>query len=304
MNRLFQAAAVLTIVFTFATGFDIPHRNIELFSHFRLQYFVVSVLLLIGFSVMRRYAWAGTLAVTVIFNASFVLPWYVGNVPVASGTPIKLLLTNVRSKNNQYNRVIDLVEAEEPDLVFLQEVTDAWVTGMAPLLEKYPYAYAEPRAGSFGLAVFSKIPFESVQHVDSPPLAHPTIVATIMVNDAPLSIVSTHPMVPIGRRNYEVRNAQLQSIAELVNETSGKLVLLGDLNASIWDPRFRQLEVTTGLSNARRGFGVLPTWPTFFPIAMIPIDHALVTDDISVTDIRTAKRIGSDHLPLIVTLTL
>ena len=73
MNRLFQAAAVLTIVFTFATGFDFPHRNIELFSHFRLQYFVVSVLLLIGFSVMRRYAWAGTLAVTVIFNASFVV---------------------------------------------------------------------------------------------------------------------------------------------------------------------------------------------------------------------------------------
>jgi endonuclease/exonuclease/phosphatase family metal-dependent hydrolase len=57
-----------------------------------------------------------------------------------------------------------------------------------------------------------------------------------------------------------------------------------------------------GLINAREGFGVLPTWPTYYgsTALMIPIDHCLVSEDIRVFNIRTGAHIGSDHLPLIV----
>lgn len=304
MIRILQAAAVLTVLFSFVTALDIRHHSIELFSHFRLQYFAVSILLLIAFAFLMHYAWVAALLVTVLFNASFVLPWYISDIPTAKGTPLKLIHVNVYSGNRQSDRLVALVEFEQPDLVFLQEVTPDLLAGTKLLLEDYPYTYSVPSAGNFGIAVFAKIPFAKVEHVDSPPLAHPTLVATLVIDDEPLTIVSSHPTIPMGRPRYDARNEQLQSVAELVLGISGKTVLLGDFNASTWDRHFRQLEASTGLRNVRRGFGVLPTWPTYLPFAMIPIDHALVSDGISVTDARTGMRIGSDHLPLIVTLAL
>ena len=94
------------------------------------------------------------------------------------------------------------------------------------------------------------------------------------------------------------------SVAELVAQTNGKIVFSGDMNASLWDPKLKAFQKQAGLVNVRSGTGLLPSWPTFMPIAGIPIDHAMVSPGIGVVEVRTGKRIGSDHLPLVVTLTL
>jgi endonuclease/exonuclease/phosphatase family metal-dependent hydrolase len=70
----------------------------------------------------------------------------------------------------------------------------------------------------------------------------------------------------------------------------------------MWSPYYSQLMRDSGLMNARKGFGVLPTWPSHVPFLKIPLDHCLVSADISAAHIRTAEAIGSDHLPLIVDL--
>lgn len=301
---LLQSAAVLTVVFSFLTGLNIRYHGIELFSHFRLQYFAVSVLLLILFAWLRHYIYAGALGATAIFNAIFVLPWYFSAGVAPDGVPLKLIHANVQASSAEYSQLIDFIDREDPDMIFLQEVSPAWIAGTQELLKAYPYTYAAAREDNFGIAAFSKIEFDSVQHIDSPPLDYPTILASVTFNGESLQIISSHPTIPLGAHLFAARNEQLKHIAERVAQSDGKLVLLGDFNASMWCPRLRKLENATGLRNARQGFGVLPSWPTFMPFAMIPIDHALVSEGIGVLDIRTGSRIGSDHLPLIVTVAL
>ena len=109
-------------------------------------------------------------------------------------------------------------------------------------------------------------------------------------------------MPPLGVDGFRARNQQLDSVADLLNEREGAKVLIGDLNATMWGHHFQRFVDRTGLHNVRRGFGVLPTWPTQLPFAMIPIDHCLVSAGFDVRSVRTGPAIGSDHLPLLVEL--
>ncbi|MGI9233562.1 MAG: endonuclease/exonuclease/phosphatase family protein [Woeseiaceae bacterium] len=301
---LLQAAAFITVASSFVTSMpSLPHY-VELFSHFRLQYLVVCLMLLVVFAALRNTLYSVALFVALVLNAGYVVPWYMGDSIPESAEAIKLIHVNVRAQNEQHERLFELIQAEQPDIFFVQEVSPAWFAAMQPLKTDYPFSYAEPRHGNFGIAMFSRLPLDSVTHVDSPPLQYPTMIATLSVAGEPLTLINTHPTIPLTRSGFEARNEHLQSVSEIVKSTGGAIVLSGDFNTSMWSPTYRSFEASTGLSNTRRGVGVLPTWPTFMPFAMIPIDHALVSHEVRVHETRRGMGVGSDHRPLIIRFTL
>lgn len=306
---LFELGLVLTAVFSVATAFDDLHRYLELFSHFRLQYFVASVLLTIPFVIMR---WRGYIVIgvaTIALNAWLVVPWY---VPQKSGVdtgataaePFKLMLANVLASNHDSERFIELVLAEQPELIVMQEATPAWLASLSSIDPAYPYRLAEPRDDAFGIALYSKFPLDSTAIIESPPHGFPDLIATATIGGARLTLISTHPIPPLGDANYGDRNLQLDGVAKLAARTPGAVIVVGDLNTTMWAHHYRRFEQISGLRSARRGFGVIPTWPLFLIPAMIPLDHCLVSEHVTVTDFRSGPRIGSDHLPIIVSLTL
>ena len=304
LDGLLQVAAVLTVLFSVLTALDTRQHYIELFSHFRLQYLVGSLLLLIVFAIKRRAIYSLLMVVALTINAGYVLPWYGDSEAATGDTRLKFLYANVLSTNGDHERLIDLINSERPDVIFLQEMSTLWLEALQTLESDYPFSYSVSREDNFGIAMWSRLPLASAMHVDSPPLGFPTIIATLRFGGTDLTLISTHPMNPLGRDNFGARNAQLQSVTEIVTQASGEVLLLADLNASLWDRHYRHFEESTGLRNARSGNGILATWPTFMPIAMIPIDHVLVSSGIGIADIKTGPRIGSDHLPLIVTVVL
>ena len=304
LNGLLKAAALLTVVASVLTALDTGQHFIELFSHFRLQYLLVSLLLLIPLALRRQALYSLLLALAVVLNASYVLPWYTGGDAATASGKIKVLYANVLRSNREHDRLLALIRREQPDIVALLEISSQWLEALKTLQEDYPHSYTAPREDNFGVALLSRMPLSGAKHVNSPPLGYPTILAGIDVDGAAITLITTHPMIPLGADNFAARNQQLQSIEEIVAATNDDVILFGDLNASLWDRHYRHFEGATSLRNARRGHGILPTWPTFMPPAMIPIDHVLVSERIGIADIRTGPRIGSDHLPLVVTVTL
>jgi endonuclease/exonuclease/phosphatase family metal-dependent hydrolase len=85
------------------------------------------------------------------------------------------------------------------------------------------------------------------------------------------------------------------------------LVLLGDMNATPRNAAYRIFAAR--LKDARRIARVslrAPTFPSTFPV--LPIDHVFVSEGVTVEAVRTPldplTRLASDHLPLVVDLSL
>ncbi len=299
---LLKAAAAVTLLLTVVTAVDTGLHAVELFGHFRLQYFIAAVILLSVFVLQKAPLYAVAMLGAAVINGGYLVPWYQAAQAAQAGTALKLMYANVLSDNEDYARLLTLIEREQPDMIFLLEFSPGWQAAAENLRSSYPVSYVQPRHDNYGIGMFSRLPLAAVHHIDSPPRGYPTIVARAIVNGAPLTLIGTHASIPVGGDNFAARNEQLRSVAELVRQVDGPVVVLGDLNASLWDRHYRAFTTASALRNARLGFGVMPTWPTFLPFAMIPIDHVLVSSDLDVVELRRGPRIGSDHLPLIVTL--
>jgi endonuclease/exonuclease/phosphatase (EEP) superfamily protein YafD len=302
LTGLFEAAAVILALFSLTTLFDELHRYLELFSHFRLQYFVSSLILLLIFGFLRNRNFAVLALALALINAWTVVPWYQFEEARANGTTFTILHANLLVSNHDAERFIALVEEENPHIIVVQEMTPRWLVSLKPLNAVYPYRVLAPEDSPFGIGLFSKFPLEDVRIEIMPPLGFPEIRAKFTSASLPINIFTTHPIPPLGAENYAARNEHLAATADALPGPDEATILVGDLNISMWAAHYRQLEEKTGLRNTRRGFGIRPSWPLFFPIALIPIDHVLVSSDFVVTDMRTGPDIGSDHYPIIVTL--
>lgn len=306
---LIEVSAFLIFTFSVMALFSGLHLFLELVSHFRFQYAVFALFFGITLMICRHRKMALLMAVPVILNAIFIVPLYVKSAENSSlnhqsHTKLKVLLCNVNTSNTRYQKLIDLVHAEEPDILVLLEISTGWLDQLDSIRESYPHMKAEPRSDNFGIAVFSRAPIKESHIEKFGPSDIPSIEAVIEFGTEILTLIATHPLPPINQRFYQSRNMQLIEVAEKIKNIKGPRILIGDLNMTMWSHDYSTLVTGTGLRNARDGYGVLPSWPVFLPFMMIPIDHCLISSELNVDHIRTGSNVGSDHLPLIVELSL
>ncbi len=212
---------------------------------------------------------------------------------------LRAVLVNVNHNNQAYGVVNEFIRSTDADLIVLLEVNDAWLENVEPLIENYPYN--KFRAGDHGgIALLSRIPFLHAAIRTMGGVGLPSIIARFSIDGERLTLIGTHPYSPVSRRRAESRDQQLTEVAKFISYQADPILLLGDLNTSPWSPIFKDFLRGAGLRDSREGFGLQPSWPTWFPPAWIPIDHVLVSSNVTVYDRKIERDIGSDHYPVIV----
>jgi endonuclease/exonuclease/phosphatase (EEP) superfamily protein YafD len=279
---------------------------LDLFAHFRVQYFVGLSLLAMILLLSRQHRAAACFCVFGVVNLATIVPFYTGkSPPPANGSHIyRSLLINVNTHHGSPSRVARAIEKVAPDILVLLEVDEGWLTALGDALRPYPHWIGMPREDNFGIALYSRQPFvrEEILHIGEAGV--PSLLAELDMRDGRLAVLATHPLPPSGGENSRLRNDQLNLLAAIARDSSVPLILVGDLNATPWSWPYRQLLRDSGLRDSAMGRGLIPTWPTFMPPLLIPIDHFLHSDKVHVSKRSVGPRTGSDHYPLLVEFAL
>jgi len=309
-RRLYQGAlkraVVLLVLITGASMLAGWHWSLALLSHFVAWYALASLTIALICGLRRMPRWALAALVLFLIHVWQPLAMYVP-VPVSEkeGTvPVKLLLANVLSSNQDHAALLELIAAEDPDVICVQEVSAHWAEALTVLESRYPTHHVVPRNDNFGIALYSRLATEPPVELFEEQFGVPALSVVAKSGQRRLHLLTLHTLPPLGADYTAVNNAQLRAAGAWVQSQKYPVVLLGDLNTTMYSPAFQSLKSTANLKDARRGFGPLGTWPNYVPMLRLPLDHGLVSESVSVRACRLGPDIGSDHLPLLVELAI
>lgn len=214
------------------------------------------------------------------------------------GTVIDVICLNVRYSNRDTKRVLDYLRSQRADVVAVVEVDGVWADALATLGGDYPFAHVKRGDSYEGIALLSRWPLRDPQTVDFGTQGVPSIVATVATPAAEVTVIATHPRPPLDPALDRELRLHLREIGRRAAASETPCLVVGDLNATPWCEAFRGLVADGRLRDSAAGRGIQNTWNARLWAPRIPIDHILVSPDVTVLDRRVGPDVGSDHFPV------
>jgi endonuclease/exonuclease/phosphatase (EEP) superfamily protein YafD len=221
---------------------------------------------------------------------------------------VRVLTFNAHGKDNRdYVRLIAMLEAENPDIVALQEVYPESRPLFAQVRKRWPYMLECVDHADCDLALFSRVPFQNSRlirwewrrgRINEPNVA--VLTGWLQLRgSAPFSVSAIHiPWpVPPGPQAEQLREMAIEMRAI----GQAPKILVGDFNATPWGWALKRFERASGLQRGTRGLLTFPTQEGEyrFPFPLIAIDHVFTGAGAAVLSARRAPSSGSDHFPVV-----
>lgn len=272
----------------------------DLFNHFRIHALLASIILLFAALIIRKSI---PLALCILIGNTilFFIPLYQSRgiseiSDFDDRQKVKIVSANVFKNNNQYKNAIDVFTQESPDIIALTETDEIWIKNFNAVEDTYKYSIKHPRTDNFGLAVYSKLPFQA-KMLDLGEYHLPLAV----LDFKNFRLIIAHPIPPISRNNLHENKLYLEAIAENAQNQRKPVIIAGDLNSTLWGEALKPL-FDVGLKRINTT-GVAYTWPTQMPLIAMQIDH-FFAKGITEADFKVLSNIGSDHYPILTTVNL
>ncbi|HWU64487.1 MAG TPA: endonuclease/exonuclease/phosphatase family protein [Ensifer sp.] len=225
---------------------------------------------------------------------------YDANLTPTKGPTLRVITYNWLWDNQERDSIYPWLARQSADIVAIQEFSEEDRDAAEKLYALFPY-HTRP-APDLVILSRHRIVQEETRLVED----HAIVRAVLDVEGRRLAVWGVHPSTLRSVSELAARNYYLTTLASMVSRAREPSVMLGDFNATQWDPYFARVK--------RRG--QLHEEPHLLPpptrigvrsgLAFVgaPIDHVLTSRLNVLSNCQTGPALGSDHLPLICDLTL
>ncbi len=215
-----------------------------------------------------------------------------------------LLVSNVRMDNVDKKSLLSLVEVRNPDIILITEPDQEWADALEKLDREYTHAVKKPLPNTYGMILLSKFPLSESEINFLVKEDIPSIFTEITLPSGQIfDFYGVHPEPPKpGTDTYE-RDTELLIIGREIKEEQRPVIVAGDLNDVGWSRTSKLFRKYSKLVDPREGRGLYNTYSVFIPLLRYPLDHIFYSNDFGLTSISKLENIGSDHFPIMITLT-
>ncbi|HEX6099071.1 MAG TPA: endonuclease/exonuclease/phosphatase family protein [Thermoanaerobaculia bacterium] len=220
---------------------------------------------------------------------------------------IVLMMTNVLQDNRQYDRLLERVRAENPDVLVAVEVDDGWMRALEPLSGQWPHVVRKPLNNTYGMVLFSRLelldPRVEFLVEDDIPSIHTRLRLRSGV-EVMLHALHPRPPEPIHDQPSAQRDAELVIVGRRVADEKEDLptIVAGDLNDVAWSSTSQLFVRLSRLLDPRAGRGFYNSYNAHRPLFRYPLDHVFHSTHFKLVRLRRLADVGSDHFPILIEL--
>lgn len=214
---------------------------------------------------------------------------------------IKIISCNIYQFNTEYQRFIDLIRKEQPDIFITMESNSDWEHAMRVLEEEYPHQQKVTLENTYGMHFYTKLKVRNIQTHYFVADDLPSIEAELETRDGHRFVffgVHPPPPSPTEEENSKERDGDLLCVAKKVCDYKLPVLVTGDFNNVAWAKSSILFKKTSRLIDARIGRGVLSTFHAKYWFFRVPLDLLFHSPDIFIDKLFIYPSIGSDHFPI------
>jgi len=222
-------------------------------------------------------------------------------------SPLRVMTYNLNYANPDVARTLDAIDAEDADVVLLQEIDAAWKRALEKRFAKR-YAHRSfhlHTRSPGGLGVLSKHPIDDERILPAPSGWFPASLLVVAGPFGALQILNVHlrPAIDNGswvKGYFTTRPIRVREIKDYVSKLAAALptIIAGDFNEA---PDGAAVDFLSRRGFTRARTSGPSTWHYRDTLAM-DIDHVIVNGNLVAKDAVVRDAGASDHRPVIVTV--